>query len=243
MNFYSFHIGDYKTHTFHLSLLEDLAYRRMLDLYYTHESPLPASPEVIAIRIGMRDHVMEVASVLEQFFVDEPDCWRSPRCDEEIARMQDKQAKARESGLASARARKANAGHSHDDGSTDGQRTLNEGSTTNTNTITNISPTLRSGEKRVAGVKKPDDIPDKIWRDFATLRKAKRSPLTESSFEIIEREAKKAGITTAEALTICIERGWQGFKADWDWRRSGAPRKAPAAEDFANKDYGSGDTL
>ena len=103
MNFYSFHIGDYKTHTFHLSLLEDLAYRRMLDLYYTHETPLPANPEVIAIRIGMRDHVMEVASVLEQFFVDEPDCWRSPRCDEEIARMQDKQAKARESGLASAR--------------------------------------------------------------------------------------------------------------------------------------------
>ena len=42
MNYYPFHIGDYASHTRHLTLMEDLAYRRLLDLYYLHERPLNA---------------------------------------------------------------------------------------------------------------------------------------------------------------------------------------------------------
>jgi len=34
---YKFHLGDYITHTTHLSDAEDLAYRRLLDLYYMSE--------------------------------------------------------------------------------------------------------------------------------------------------------------------------------------------------------------
>ena len=34
MNYYPFHVGDYIAHTAHLHPLEDIAYRRMLDLYY-----------------------------------------------------------------------------------------------------------------------------------------------------------------------------------------------------------------
>ena len=39
MNYYPFHIGDYISHTSHLSDAEDLAYRRMIDLYYQTEEP------------------------------------------------------------------------------------------------------------------------------------------------------------------------------------------------------------
>jgi hypothetical protein len=39
MHFYQFHIGDYKSHTHHLSLIEDLAFR-LLDHYYLHEAPI-----------------------------------------------------------------------------------------------------------------------------------------------------------------------------------------------------------
>ena len=38
MNFFPFHIGDYAAHTKHLSLLEDLTYRRLLDLSDINES-------------------------------------------------------------------------------------------------------------------------------------------------------------------------------------------------------------
>jgi len=34
MHYYQFNIGDYASHTRHLSDLEDLAYRRLLDAYY-----------------------------------------------------------------------------------------------------------------------------------------------------------------------------------------------------------------
>ncbi len=46
MNYYPFHLGDYAAHTKHLGLLEDLAYRRMIDLYYTTEKPLPNAVSV-----------------------------------------------------------------------------------------------------------------------------------------------------------------------------------------------------
>lgn len=41
MNYYPFHIGDYASATRHLSWDEDAAYRRLLDLYYTTEKPIP----------------------------------------------------------------------------------------------------------------------------------------------------------------------------------------------------------
>jgi uncharacterized protein YdaU (DUF1376 family) len=85
MKLYRFHLGDYSAHTKHLTLLEDLAYRRMLDLYYTQEAPLPAESKKIARLIGMADHLDLVESVLTEFFQDTPEGWRNDRCEEEIA--------------------------------------------------------------------------------------------------------------------------------------------------------------
>jgi uncharacterized protein YdaU (DUF1376 family) len=88
MNYFQFHIGDYSTHTRHLSLYEDLAYRRMLDLYYTHEKPLPLDAAKIARLIGMRDHVDEVVTVLADFFTESESGYHNARADSEIAAYQ-----------------------------------------------------------------------------------------------------------------------------------------------------------
>ena len=40
MHYFQFNIGDYASHTRHLTLMEDLAYRRLLDLYYMREGCL-----------------------------------------------------------------------------------------------------------------------------------------------------------------------------------------------------------
>lgn len=85
MNFYPFHLGDYASHTRHLGLLEDLAYRRMLDLYYTTENALPAEADKIARLIGMREHAQEVADVLSDFFVRTEAGYTHSRCEEELA--------------------------------------------------------------------------------------------------------------------------------------------------------------
>lgn len=58
-------------------------------------------------------------------------------------------------------------------------------------------------------------MPEGVWADFLAIRKAKRSPLNATALRGIEREARKAGLTLAEAIAKCCERGWQGFEAAW----------------------------
>jgi uncharacterized protein YdaU (DUF1376 family) len=84
MHFYQFHIGDYKSHTHHLNLFEDLAFRRLLDYYYLHE--LPIKQRDIARQIGMRDNEQEVLSVLNEFFVSTDVGFINPRADAEIVK-------------------------------------------------------------------------------------------------------------------------------------------------------------
>lgn len=107
MNYYPFHIGDYVAHTAHLSIIEDCAYRRLLDAYYMTEAPLPADVKAVARLIRMRDHQGDVELVLGEFFYPTPDGWRHKRCDDELARMRDKQTKAKASAQASVAARQA----------------------------------------------------------------------------------------------------------------------------------------
>ena len=97
MNYFPFHIGDYAVHTRHLTLMEDLAYRRLLDVYYTREAPLPADDAQVARLVGMREQQAEVAAVLVEFFTLIADGWINRRADGEIQKMQAKQENARES--------------------------------------------------------------------------------------------------------------------------------------------------
>lgn len=64
-------------------------------------------------------------------------------------------------------------------------------------------------------VSRPEDVEETVWNDFLVIRKAKKAPLTATALVGIEREAKAAGLSLAEALAMCCSRGWQGFKAEW----------------------------
>ena len=66
-----------------------------------------------------------------------------------------------------------------------------------------------------SAISKPDEVTSQVWADFLQVRKAKRSPLTATALAGIEREAAKAGIGLQQALEVCCESGWAGFKADW----------------------------
>ena len=163
MNYYPFHVGDYAAHTAHLDLLEDLAYRRMLDLYYLRECALPHDPAEVARLIRMRGNVAEVTAVLREFFTEFEGGWVNGRCEEEILRMKDKQTKAKASAEASVAARRAKAeGHR----STPAERTLNERSTdaelpTPTPTPT-PTPKEKHSEAKASGGKPPPMSPDEI---------------------------------------------------------------------------------
>jgi len=194
MHFYPFNIGDYISHTRHLSLLEDLAYRRLLDLYYLHEEPLNESSTVVARLINMRDHVDEVQIVLEEFFeLDKGVGWINPRADEEIKKYQGKLDAASRAGKASAAAR------------ANGSPTV-------------VQPNKKHetvNKKQETKINKPDDVSISIWEDFLKHRKNVKAPLTATALKGITSEAKKAGINLEECLTMMQARGWRGFKAEW----------------------------
>jgi uncharacterized protein YdaU (DUF1376 family) len=107
VNYYPFHLGDYAAHTGHLEPMEDLAYRRLVDVYYMREGPLPADIQATAKLVRMRSCADDVESVLREFFVLTDAGWSHKRCNEEIEKMQSKQAQAREAAQRSVNARKA----------------------------------------------------------------------------------------------------------------------------------------
>jgi uncharacterized protein YdaU (DUF1376 family) len=99
VNFYPFHIGDYTSATAHLSMTEDAAYRRLLDVYYTREAPIPADLRQACrlVRAQSKDERQAVEDVLREFFTETPEGWRHSRCDAEIAKANEKKTKAAQS--------------------------------------------------------------------------------------------------------------------------------------------------
>lgn len=58
-------------------------------------------------------------------------------------------------------------------------------------------------------------VTKQVAQDWLSVRKAKRAPLTKTALDAMQREVDKANITLAQAVAVCAENGWQGFKNDW----------------------------
>lgn len=70
--------------------------------------------------------------------------------------------------------------------------------------------------KKKAGKKAALDfygLPESLIADWKVNRK--KHPLTQTAIDGFKREAEKAHKTLEEAVRISVERGWQGFKAEW----------------------------
>lgn len=96
-------------------------------------------------------------------------------------------------------------------------------------------------------IPRPDDVPEQLWRDFCALRRDKRATVTQSVLDGFRREAKRAGVSLAEAIRTATEHGWRGFRAEWIEART-ARQGAAAFTDrrrmkwsgFENLDYRAG---
>ena len=159
MNYYERHIGDYLKDTAHLSLLEHGIYTRLMDVYYTREAPIPEDQAARLIGARSKEEREALEAVLAEFFERTPDGWMQERCEREIERYQDKQAKAKRSANA-----RWSAQPSQSDGnanaSADAMRTHSEGNaprarpqTPDTRHQTQLIP------EPIGSVGKPDALP------------------------------------------------------------------------------------
>ena len=191
MNYYQFHIGDYKSHTHHLSPIEDIIYRRLLDVYYLQEQPLNAGSTSVARQINMREYEKDVELVLNEFFTLTDEGWTNCRADKEIGAYKAKIKQASNAGKVSA------------------ERRFNGRST---DVPTDVQPT-NNQEPITNKTLRPADVSELVWADFLALRKIKKAPLTPTAFAGIKSQAAKAGISVEAALEMCCARGWQSFSA------------------------------
>ena len=203
MHYYQFNIGDYHSHTLHLSEIEDLTYRRLLDWYYLHETPIPLDESEVSRQIRMRSHTESIAIVLREYFECTEDGWIHHRANKEIAKAGDKSEKASASAKARWSKKDANA-----------LPPLSESNATH-NTVHITQDIEHKTQKKATSVAPPKGVSDSVWQEFKTLRKAKKAPITQRAIDAITSEANKAGWTLEKALEECVVRGWQTFKAEW----------------------------
>lgn len=198
MHYYQFHIGDYKSHTHHLSLIEDLAFRRLLDHYYLHEQPIKQRD--IARQIGMKDHEQEVLTVLDEFFLSIGDGYINPRADDEIAKYR----KFIEDGKRGAAKRWLKGGDSHPIATP--IATINQEPIT-----TNHKPK----KEKATVVAAPEGVSLEIWESFVQHRKTKKAAITPLVMEFLVEQAKNAGWSLESALKETVLRNWISFKSEW----------------------------
>ena len=233
MNYYQHHIGDFIRDTSRLSDSQSMAYLRLIWMYYETEQPLENDIDAIAFKIGA--NASDVNQILKHFFFLHDDgLWHQARCDKEILAYRTKSEKAKKG--ANARWENANAMRTHS------ERIANETlSDANQEPITNnqekekdktIAPAkavavLVPKSSSLALLESIEGMTEQVAKDFLTVRKAKKSPLTRTALDSIVKEASKAGIATSQAIAIATARNWVTFKAEWITNQK--PNEIPAA--------------
>jgi len=211
MHYYKFNIGDYRKDTGHLSTLEHGIYRQLIDWYYLDEKPIPKETQVVMRRLRLgTDEVHLLENVLTDFFNLTDFGYVHNRIAAELSDYQAQFSKNRVNGKLGGRPKKTQVVISGNPDETQAEPKI---------TLTNNHKPLTNNHIKNISAKKIDffaGIPEQLILDYKEVRKAKRAPaVNQTVFNGLKREADKAKITIEQALTVCVERNWVGFKADW----------------------------
>ena len=211
MNFYPFHIGDYLSHTSHLTDEEDLAYRRMIDLYYQTEEPFTDTAKLAR---KVRSSFEIVGSLLHEFFVFEDDAWHNKRADVEIAKY-----KAMKDG-----GRKGASIRWH------------KGSDTPPILLPNhpLMPTKNQEPRtknQIKTIPTPEGVSSDLWNDFLVYRKRLKAPVTDRVLARLVKEAELAKMPLSDVLETIIFKGWRSFEASWVQQMAQKASEMPLGSD------------
>lgn len=96
MHYYQFNPKEHALASYHLNNEEDLAFRRLKDMY--HETEKPISLDIDSVARRLRLETQWVLNVLKDFFFQAEDGWHIAEIDAEIARYQSNAAKNKANG-------------------------------------------------------------------------------------------------------------------------------------------------
>jgi uncharacterized protein YdaU (DUF1376 family) len=211
MHYYPHHIGDYSLATLHLEPLEDLAYRRLLDHYYSTEAPIPLETQRVASRLRLGCEVVE--KVLSEFFTREQNGWHQKRCDAEIAEYAAMAERNKRNGKQGGRPKKTQRVATGNPLETQRQPTGKPTRTKNQN---------QNQEGESASLSLEDEVV-KEWNNFEALPKclvlnaARRAILTARLKEDFFANNAAEGMEKIAASDFCQGKNDRGWKAGFDW--------------------------
>jgi len=216
MHYYKFNISDYRKDTVHLTPIEHYIYRSLIDWYYLDELPIPKETQSVMRRLCLGiESVSLLQNVLNDFFILSETGYIHKRINVEIDEYHGVIKKNTVNGSKGGRPvkpipkRKKTQSVNSDNPSVSQNNpnykllTINQELLTNNKIHTHLAMLLDAG------------VENQIAKDWLSVRKSKRLPLTQTAFNAISKKITGAGLTINEGIKICVENGWAGFSAEW----------------------------
>ena len=230
MNFYNFHIGDFRSGSANLSRIERWIYRDMLDFYYDKEKPLPLDFDLLCDEIGVSEEQEKkaVSKILRVKFIKNENGYLNARCEKEISRYHEKALISIQNGRKGGRRRadtkpvdnpavtqQVDSGNPDISESQANQepRTINhnkEESKTNTPRKKRVDVSFDARQWLLDRGATPQHADD-----WLKVRKEKKGANTLTAFEHVEREAVAAGLSIDQVAEMCARKPWCGFESKW----------------------------
>lgn len=205
MNYYPHHIGDYSRDTAHLSMLEDAAYRRMLDLYYASERPLPKNRDGLyrLVRARTPEEKLAVDVILGEFFTETKKGWSQKRVEIEIAkgraRVQVAQMNGKKGGrpITQQEPRNNPAGLQPE---------------TQIKAPKSQKPLTKTKDKDEVALRLPEWLPAEAWKAWLEVRRSKKAPNTPRALSLALEELtrlRSLGFDPEKVLNESTVKGWK----------------------------------
>jgi len=197
VNYYTYHIGDYRTATAHLSLDEDATYKRLLDYQYDKECPIPDDPAVMARRLRSSEKL--VSAMLSEFFTLTDQGWVNLRVWNEVGKHQEFIDKQKHNGRKGGR-----------------QKTQTEPTANPTPTLPIPNTYIPILKKAINFEKLPETLKtdefQEAWKRFVAYRQERKKTIYQSSMEAKWLQMESWGSDMAvQSIENTIANGWQGI--------------------------------
>ena len=207
MHYYKRNLGDYAKKAGRLSLLQHGSYTVLTDACYDRERFPTLEQAIEWTWAESPEEVNAVKFVLRKFFVLEDGIYIQTRIQEEIAEYHEKSLTNKRIAVEREINRKNK--------STKRVRTVNESPPNHKPLTKNQEPLTNNKIHTHLAMLLDVGVENQIAKDWLSVRKSKRLPLTQTAFNAISKKITGAGLTINEGIKICVENGWAGFSAEW----------------------------
>ena len=95
---------------------------------------------------------------------------------------------------------------------------------TTENTTESVSASARPKHKAptVREILLKNGVTEQTASEYLNLRAKKKKPVTEKALQLVFNQAKEAKLSNERVFQIMVVRGWESFKATWNWHEINA---------------------